>query len=247
MCSPRLGQIGATPGGPALSGCRRRRAAAWGGICLGLLWSLSPGGCQRPAQSTERRRSPLETIQQLISARSTSTYERFRDLVVPGQAEGLIRTLSAIDQFLVRNRELCNYVREHFDYGTARMIDQSYLASMLEVFSDDVRLVAERIEGRQAFVSFMVGNRLPLRRARLVLLDGSWRYDPGTGFDPQIPRAFREMARGLEWVLADLKSGRIDAARVRDDPRVLAHEVMLRLTPGVKLLPAGAASRPGGG
>jgi hypothetical protein len=206
-------------------------------VCLcGLLV-----GC-RSEPDDAKQRTPLETIRQLIEARDAGAYQRFDDLVVAQRAEPLVRTLIAIDRFLVANRRLCAHVRDQFTSAHAAMIDQSYFADALEVFSPKVRLIDQRIEDGIAIVSFMSGERLPLKRARLVRVDGAWRYDPGAGYDPDLPEAFERMAEGLDMVLADLKSGRISADQINSDPEALGREVMLRLTPGVKSLPAAPAT-----
>lgn len=166
------------------------------------------------------------------------------DLVVAGRAHQVVKTLMAVDEFLRANRALCDYVRDEFAVGLSQSIDQSRWGASLDIFSRYVELIEERIEGDQATVSFTVDGRLPLRHARLVRIDGVWRYDPGPGYSPQLPTAFERMARGLRQVLDDLKSGRVSANAVRADPQRLIEEVRVRLLPGVKMLPAAPTTQP---
>ncbi|MFQ5807854.1 MAG: hypothetical protein ACE5I3_15520 [Phycisphaerae bacterium] len=190
-------------------------------------------------------RSPGATIERLIAARDAGSYQPMSDLIVPEGAHQVVKTLMAVDEFLRVNRTLCNYVRNEFALGLSQSIDQSSWGAHLDVFSRYVELVQERIEGDTATVSFTVDGRLPVRHSRLVRTDGGWRYDPGPGYDPQLPAAFRRMTRGLRQVLEDLKAGRLPADAIRADPRRLIEEVRVRLLPGIKMLPTMSTRRPG--
>jgi hypothetical protein len=166
------------------------------------------------------------------------------ELIVPGRTHEVVKTLMAVDDFLRMNRTLRNYVREEFAIGLSQSIDQSHWGAHLDIFSRYVELVAEHVEGETATVSFTVDGRLPVQRAHLVRTDGVWRYDPGPGYDPQLPAAFQQMARGLRQVLDDLKDGRLPADAIRADPARLIEEVRVRLVPGIKMLPAEPTTRP---
>jgi hypothetical protein len=222
-----------------IRGARRLRlllvgvAAVWCASC-----ERSPGRSPAVASATAPERTPLQTIEQLIAARESGRYQPISDLVVPQHASEVVRTLMAVDEFLQANEVLCDYVRDRFTLGLSESIDQSRWGAHLDVFSRYVELIDQRIDGEVATVAFTVDRRVPIQRARLVWIDDGWRYDPGPGYDPQLPAAFERMARGLRRVLDDLKSGRISAESVRSDPRSLIEEVRVRLLPGVKMLPA---------
>ena len=173
-------------------------------------------------------------------------YRPLRRLVVPERAHEVVKTLVAVDEFLMMNKALCDYVRENFTLGLSQSIDQSRLGRNLDVFSEYVQVIEQRVDGLRATVSFTVDGRLPLRRAELVKVDGGWRYDPGEGYDPQLPAAFQRMARGLQHVLDDLKSGRLAADTLRAEPELLIEEVRVRLIPGIKMLPAQPTTRRSG-
>ncbi len=160
-------------------------------------------------------------------------------LIVPDHAKEVTRMLVAVDDFLAANDALCRYVREHVALGISLTIDQSELAARLDIFSRYVDLLSETIDGDQAVVVFQVDRDLPLKRAILHRIDGRWRYDPGPGYREEIPRAFASMAAGLRRVHDDLRSGRLPLAELKQDPARLGDEVRLRLSPGVRMLPAG--------
>lgn len=156
--------------------------------------------------------------------------------MVAGRAADAARTLAAIDEFLLANRLLCEHVRDRFGPGMAQLIDQSHIAGNLDVFSPYVELVDEEVNGDEAHVSFTVDGRLPLKRTRLVRVDGQWKYDPGDGYATNLPDAFRRMAEGLRLVLDGLKRGQPAAERILEKPEVLVEEVRVRLIPGVAML-----------
>jgi len=188
---------------------------------------------------------PTAVVREILAARAGASYERLRPHVLPGRADEVIATLTAVDQFLVANRALCDYVAGAFGAGLSAQIDQAWIADHLDVFSRFVELHGETIDGERATVSYSVNGAVPLQRAELVRVDGAWRYDPGPGYDPGLPEAFRLMADGLKRVIADLESGKLAAPAVRADAEVLLNEIRLRLTPGLRRLPVAPESAPG--
>jgi len=209
------------------------------------------GGCERswrqaasegPAAAPQR--SPRATIEQLLAARANGSYQAMGAFIVPGCVHEVIKTLMAVDAFLQANRALCNHVRDEISLGLAQSIDHEEWGAHLDIFSRYVELVDEWSEGETATVSFMVDGRLPLRRARLMLVDGQWRYDPEGGYDPQLPAAFERMAQGLRLMLDDLRSGRVSREAILENPERLIEEVRVRLLPGVGMLPPPPATQP---
>lgn len=220
---------------------------------LGLLTALVAwcSGCERsarppsdPGSASAPESSPRATIARLIAVRESGSYQPMNGLIVPERVHEVVKTLMAVDEFLRVNRVLCNYVRDEFAFGLSQSIDQSQWGAHLDIFSRYVELIEERIEGNTATVSFTVDGRLPVQRARLVRMDGVWRYDPGAGYDPRLPAAFQRMAGGLRQVLDELKSGSLPADAIRADPQRLVEEVRVRLLPGIKMLPVGPSSQP---
>jgi hypothetical protein len=217
-----------------------------------MIVCLAATGCERSAQTpagavsnAAPKQSPEAVIEQLMALRRSGAYQSMSPLVVPERTHEVVNTLMAVDEFLHANRALCNFVRDRITLGLAQSIDQAHWGDHLDVFSRYVELVNEHVNGDTATVSFMVDGQLPVRRATLRRINGQWRYDPGSGYDPQLPAAFKRMARGLRQVLDDLKSGRLPIEAVRDDPERLIEEIRLRLLPGVKMLPP-PATQPDG-
>ena len=219
--------------------CRRRACWVWLLVC-GLV------GCDQTSapSAPDADQTPIELLQRMIELRRQAAYQQMSRLVVPERANEVIETLAAVDEFLLANQTLCDYVRDKIGIGLSRMVDQSQLGSNLEIFSRHLRLLDQVIDDDKASVSFIVAEKLPLGRASLVRRDGQWRYDPGAGYDAALPAAFRQMARGLRLVLEDLRSGRIGRREVYETPMRLVEEVSLRLGPGVRMLPARPVESP---
>lgn len=215
--------------GPALIGATLLMSCAACGRAPGP----PAGGIAAPGEST----SPKATLERIMALRKSGAYAKMEELIVPERRHEVSRTLVAVDDFLHANAEICRYVREHVALGAAQAMDQSALAGNLEIFSPFVELLHESIDGERAAVAFQVDRKLPLKHAELRRVDGRWLYDPGPGYQPDIPAAFGRMARGLRQVLADLRSGRLPADELRANPDRLLEEVRLRLAPGARMLP----------
>jgi len=231
----------------------QRSALIAGGTLIALAASIGCAGCARsssPSQDASKAgdpaETPRETLVRLIAARQAHAYRDMRTLILPQYAEQVINYLMAVDDFLLANRELCEYVRDQVGLGLAQNIDQSHMAANLEVLSPYVELLDEVVEGDVATVSFVVDNNLPVKRAELRRMGDTWRYDPGPGYAPELPQAFHRMARGLRQALQEIKSGRLSPQMLRDDPDLLVKEVEVRLLPGVKMLSRPNANSGGG-
>lgn len=214
--------------------------SAW--IAASALLALVLAACDAKPDPTnaEPAQRPKDALRELIAAWHRHDLASVQALLLPDRAASTIDTLLATREFLSANDALVAHVREHVSPGAARAIDQSYFAGSLDVLSPRVDLLDEVIRGDEATVAFTVDGRIPAHHARLVLVEGRWRYDPGPGYDPALPAAFRRMAEGLRLMLDDLRSGKLDAA-LRERPERIIDEVRLRLSPGLRMLPAPAS------
>jgi len=200
--------------------------------------SRSPTTQPAPASGPRPGLSPRETVTRLIEARETGAYHQMTPLIVPQRSADVLATLLAVDDFLNANQQLCEVVRRQVGLGLAQAIDRSRLAYDLDIFSRYVELLDETVTGDTARVSFLVDGGLPARYARLRLVEGTWRYDPGVGDYQQLAEAFRRMARGLRLTIDEIREGRLPPEELRDNPARLHEEVRVRLRPGLKMLPA---------
>jgi hypothetical protein len=221
-----------------------------------LIVVASFAGCSRPpavqhASASGPALGPRATLERLGELRRQQRHSEMARLVAAPHGEDVVRFVAAVDEFLAANRRLCDWLGNHAGLGLSQTIDQSYVADDLAVyagedlgvFSRHVEFLDEAVIGDLATVAYTVENRLPAGRARLRLVADVWRYDPGAACAAELPRAFRDMARGLDSLRAELELNKIDVDRVRNDPEYLMEKVKARLRRGVGLLSKARVAR----
>ncbi len=198
---------------------------------------LFGGGCDRgpvdPAPARER-------LQDLVFARRAGDLAAVERLVLPARRTELIETLTAIDGFVEAAERLQDYVRRTFGAALAEGVQLAALGRNLGVLSADVELLDARPLADEAGVvrvSYVAGNAPPARYARMVRSDGSWWYDPGEGFDPALPAAFRRMAEDLARFQAELEGDEALRTRIHRDAQVFQDALAERMAPGLGMLP----------
>lgn len=189
-----------------------------------------------PSFAAPRALTPKQTIERLWELRAAREYSKMEPLIVPIYARAVSDLLAACDSFLLAEQHLREYVRDHVGYGVSETVDLSALAYSLEVFSRAVELLDEAADGERAIVSFSINRQIPTRTAQLVRAGGAWRYDPGDGFQPELPRVFRGLADGVRKTLQELRDGALNADQVRADPQRLTRRLQANMAPAVKLL-----------
>jgi hypothetical protein len=203
-------------------------------------------GCDRPpsrapAAGPTPAPTARETIAQLIATRNKHQFDDMQALIMPANAQEVIDTLVAVDDLLGANQTLGAALRARGLSGLAQSVDQSYLADNLDIFSPYLELLDEVVTADTATVGFTSDGRLPVKRATLRRVAGTWRYDPGPGYDPRLPQAFHRIAVGLRQMADDVQSGRLSADQLRDQPDSFIERVRVAMLPGVKLLPDSVA------
>lgn len=216
----------------------RPRITAGRALALGLSAALAwLAACERGARPPGGETAPLDTLRRILQLRDERRYDALADWIVPQRSAAVVSTLVAMDEFLAANERLCEVVRDHIGIGVAEHVDQGHFARNLDIFSPHIEFLDTVIEGERARIAFLVDGRLPARQAELVRSGKRWCYDPGPGYSEQLPAAFRRMARGLDTLVQDMRTGRLPPAELRENPQRLMDEVRLRLLPGVKMLP----------
>ncbi|MFH1748223.1 MAG: hypothetical protein ABIG44_14405 [Planctomycetota bacterium] len=217
----------------------RRRMTWFAALLFGFLIicnSCSRSPSSQPADS--QGATPLDTVNKLIAAHGSRAYNEMKPMIVPERVADVLTTLVAMDDFLDANHQLCNIIRERVGLGLAEMVDQSYRAYHLDIFSKYVELLDYVITSETATVFFIVDGKLPARQTELRLIDGEWKYDPGPGDYPKLAAAWNSMAHGLRQTAEEINSGRLSPVELRDNSERLVEEVRIRMLPGVRMLPA---------
>jgi hypothetical protein len=186
--------------------------------------------------SLERRLStPAGTIEQLRGWRAARRYREMEPYIDPPGRIHFIDTLAAMDQVLAANRQAMKAIAELWGEHRVLAWDLSGLGAHLGVFSDEVSLIREDVDGDEATVIYQVGRTVPLNTARLRRIEGRWVYLPGDS-TAEFPRAMQRLARTLGEVAEAIYTQRMPPDRIDQEYR-------LRVVPRLQALhEAGAAT-----
>jgi len=158
----------------------------------------------------------------------TGHLEALEALIDPAQARHVVSLLCALDRLERADRTLGRAVRKAFGSAVAREFDHRALVNAAGVFSRDVELIGQRIDGDHATVTYQVAGRLPLDEVALVKFGGGWRIQT----DDPIPEAIREierLAEGLTSVARLVGSQKMTVAQLRTELRVHEAPIARRL------------------
>ena len=191
-------------------------------------------GCR---QQTPAPAPPLKVAQQIVNARQSRDLATITQHVTTEDREALADMLLAIDEFDVQAIRLRTAVARHIGGGISRGCDLTSLTAELALFSQQVELLDETVDGDKATVAYALAGRLPTKRAAFVLEANHWRYDPGDFKAATFGPAFRELADGLAKVAEAVEAEKFAADEIRKNPQPLYEELRRRLEPGLKLMP----------
>ncbi len=199
-------------------------------VLFGLGVCLLVAGCDRQGRNPESKmpavigeasphhdvESPMELVRRARVLRLAGRLDDLGAVVDPRQSRHVVSLLYALDRLELANRSLALAVKKQFGTAVAREFDHRALVNAAGVFSRDVELISQRIDGDRATVTFQIAKRVPLEEVRLVRLDGDWRIRT----DDPIPEATREIGRlaeGLTAVARLVGRGNMTVAKLRSE------------------------------
>ncbi|MFH1264452.1 MAG: hypothetical protein ABIK89_01905 [Planctomycetota bacterium] len=141
-----------------------------------------------------------------------------RPYLLPEQQSGIIELIQSTDRLVWANAVLQTALVKQFGRAAARAFDRSGVANAIGVFSRDVGLIDERIDGARATVAIQVDGRVPLDEVMLVREGDRWLIQT----DPPIP--------GLAKELRNLAQALIATAQMLDDRKMSIEELRRELT-----------------
>jgi hypothetical protein len=216
-------------------------------IAVGPLVALAAAGCTRNGSSSQSQASPLappavhapatpaRTVELLHELRNHRHYAELGAFLAPPHAATAIDFLLAMDELLVANDEVQAAIREHAPTAPAREWDLAALKNRQGLLSADVRVIDERIEGPQAWVTIQVGDLLPLEIVPMRRIGDRWVYWPESEVGA-LPDALRGLSRAMKRVANAVARGAVTEDQIRTEFR-------LRISPRLKAI-ASAASAP---
>lgn len=215
-------------------------------ISLSWLWLLALPACdENPPKTTTSHDaepgahagegstsgpiSPAATVRLVNQHRRDGRLAALGPLLLPQQRPHIIELIQSVDRLRWANQVLTESVAKRVGESTAKAFDRAELANIIGVFSWDVAVIDETIEGDRATVSFQIGDRLPLERVQLLRQQGGWviQTDPPI---PQIAGELLKLAEVMSTVARQVDKGGMTVAQIRRELEALQAPVMRRLS-----------------
>lgn len=172
--------------------------------------------------------SPANTVNHVRRLRTEGRLAELEACLGADQRRDVVELIQSVDQLLYANRILQRRIETHLGMATAAAFDRSQAANAIGVFSRDVEVISERVDGDRAVVLIQVAGRVPLEEVHLHRVDGAWRLTT----DPPIAGVAQEI-RNLADVL--LRCSRraehpsMTAAKLRTELRAMEAPIGQRL------------------
>ncbi len=224
--SPEPGKAG-RPRLPVLLACTLAATA-----CLGTGCDRKPGPASAKASATaevapsprpDRIVTPIQTARHMRELYAQSAVDALAVFIQPDQREAVLAQLAAIERLTTAYRSMNELLQERIGPGTASLVNADDLANLAGLFSPDVEIFDERIEGDYAWVTYSVAGRIPLDEAAFVRGAGRWRLRT----EPPVPELTEQLGK-----LADVADRVAILVRSREmTVQQVQHELSIRQEP----------------
>ena len=153
-------------------------------------------GCERTSTDAERRAasslsdaagsettvaavddialSPSETLERVRQFRLAGKLSLIDPYLMPEHCGAVIELIQAVDALEWANQVLQAAARKHLGRAVALSIDHAQVANIIGVFSREVAMIDERVDGDHSIVTIQVAGRVPLDQVELLRRDGRW-------------------------------------------------------------------------
>lgn len=190
-------RIGSRAEGRVLLRTARRYIRGRAGRLLMLLLMAGSASCDRTSRRAEpevsrsapplvasssdpSHRQPIDVVRHAHDLRVARRWFELDEVIVPEQRASVSELVRATDALLNANDRLQHAIVNEHGHGVAIAFDRSNSGNVIGVFSVDVRMLGQRIDGDRALVTIQVADRVPVEQVELVLRDHRWliRTDP---------------------------------------------------------------------
>lgn len=153
---------------------------------------------------------PADVVRRAHRSRLAGDLSGLAECLV-AEHRGPVRELvEAADRLVAAEEEFRSTVTRRLGHASAARVDRSGAADAIGVFSRNIRIVQERIDGDRATVTVQVADRVPLETVALVRREERWLIQT----DPPIPEVAVRVRELAEVLLA--MSRRVDRGEVTD-------------------------------
>lgn len=172
--------------------------------------------------------SPSRTIEHIRQCRRDGRLTEIEAFLLPDQRVAVLDHLLAVDDVVSAHRTLNQVIRERIGAGSATTFDADALANVVGVFSPNLEVVDETIDGDRATVTICVAGRLPLERVEMLRRDGRWvlRTDPPV---PALTVEFRKLAQAARRVTLELRTRPLTADDLQRELRLRQKPILERI------------------
>lgn len=186
-----------------------RLAIGW--LCVFVL----VGGCRRAAAPVDPQ-GPAKLLDQIRLVHQERRYTELECMVDPARLTTLVRTLMAVDRLLSVSQQLRETAEHRVGPTAAEICNLGMLADYLGPFSRNVRVVSSRIDDGKAWVSYQVGERVPIERAQMRLEGERWVYVPDEA-DEKLPDVLRRLTDELVTLRTQAERGTYNERAFMDE------------------------------
>lgn len=172
--------------------------------------------------------TPKETVERMVELRRLARYGVLRTFVEPAHASGVIDFLLAMDDVGAANAEVQAAIRKRLPSVAASNWDLSWLRNWQSLFSADVRVLDEQVDGDRARVTIRVADVMPLETIEMRREGTRWVYDPGAG-PGALPPALHRLATSLRRIAATVMTRDLTERDLRTEFRLRIHPLLRRM------------------
>lgn len=170
----------------------------------------------RSASSTraDENISPMDTVRRVHHYRLAGQIGRIEPYLWPEQRAVVVELIQAVDRLVWANEVLQAAVTKHLGPASAGLFDRSQVANIIGVFSKDVELVDQRVNGEQAVVTIQVAAQVPLEEVHLVRRHGRWLIRTDSPI-PAVAGELRNLADALIGTARRVEREQLTVAQLR--------------------------------
>jgi hypothetical protein len=172
--------------------------------------------------------SPSQTIEHIRQCRRDGRLIEIEAFLLPDQRAAVLDHLMAVDDVVTAHRSLNQLIRERIGVGSASTFDADALANIVGVFSRDLEVVDETIDGDRATVTICVAGRLPLDRVEMLRREERWviRTDPPV---PALTDELRKLAQAARRVTLELRTRNLTTDDLQRELRLRQKPILERI------------------
>lgn len=165
-----------------------------------------PAKSETPSPGRIARLTPMETIRLLRDYRDRGQYSKIEPFIASTQRTAVIAQFRAVERLIAATRLLQNRVKEHLGTAAGQSFARyAQVGNIIGVFSRDVTLLNEQVDGHRARVTFQVADRLPLDSVSMTRERDRWvvNAEPIDGVPEQLLKLAFMLERFAERVVSE--------------------------------------------